>query len=148
MNRERGVDEQVRRAIEAGKFNNLRGKGQPLQLEHHPFVDSDWALAHDLLRNGGFAPEFIERREAIEKELAQAREMLRRTWAWRQGALREGQAKEKVEAEWGRVAATFRERMEELNKTIFDYNLLIPADVFYRQPVNPDLELNRIQVHG
>ncbi|KAA3645040.1 MAG: DUF1992 domain-containing protein [Chloroflexi bacterium] len=146
--RSRGVDEQVRKAMEEGKFDNLPGKGQPIQLENNPFVDPEWALAHDMLKKGGYAPEFIERREAIEMELAQARELLARSWQWKQRAIEDGEEKDMVAAEWGRVERNFRERIEEINKKIFDYNLVIPADIFYRELVNLDGELKRIQVHG
>lgn len=138
----------MRKAIEEGKFDNLRGKGQPIQLENNPFVDPEWALAHDLLKQGGYAPEFIERRESIEMQLAHARELLVRTWEWKQRALREGEARDMMEAEWGRVERNFRERIAAINKKIVDYNLVIPADVFYREMVNLDGELKRIQVHG
>ena len=144
MRRERAVDEQVRKAMEEGKFDNLPGKGQPLKLEDNPFVDPDWALANDMLKNGGYAPEFIERREGIELELAQARELLARTWQWKQRALKEGEPKDMVEAEWGRVERIFREQIKKLNKKIIDYNLVIPADVFYREGIVVEHEIRQL----
>ena len=42
------IEEQLRKAREEGKFDNLRGHGQPLDLSENPFEDPTWRLANDM----------------------------------------------------------------------------------------------------
>ncbi|MGH9904218.1 MAG: DUF1992 domain-containing protein, partial [Pyrinomonadaceae bacterium] len=46
----------LREAIEAGEFDDLPGKGQPIDLNENPFEDPDLRVVHKLLRDAGFAP--------------------------------------------------------------------------------------------
>lgn len=110
-----------------GVFDNLRGKGKPLDLDENPYLDPEWQLAYHLLKQNGFAPQFIEQRQAIEIELAAAREALTRSWAWRKRALERGDDAAFVEAEWGRAKIVFEKVVEELNKRIKLANLEAPG---------------------
>jgi hypothetical protein len=49
----------IREALEAGAFDELPGRGQPLPLEDETYT-GDMALAHHVLRNAGAAPPWIE----------------------------------------------------------------------------------------
>ncbi|HSS99039.1 MAG TPA: DnaJ family domain-containing protein, partial [Terriglobales bacterium] len=132
----RGIDEIIQNAIKDGAFDNLPGKGKPLELEQNPFGDSEWELAYHLLKENGFAPEFIEKRKAIETELAAAREMLARAWQWRNKALQAGDAANWVESEWQRAKAKFDQIVEKLNKAIRSYNLSVPSAALHRKIVD------------
>lgn len=146
-NRQRGIDEIIHRAMQDGAFDNLPGKGQPLEFDEvHP--DSEWQLAYHLLKQNGFAPDFIETRKAIEADLAEARHALTRTWAWRGQALQEGEDANWVEAEWAKAETLFEERVGEINRQIRDYNLVIPAQAFYRSPIKIEIEFEKIEVKG
>lgn len=48
------IDETIRKAMEEGAFDNLRGTGKPLSIEDNPFVDPSWQLAYHLLKENGF----------------------------------------------------------------------------------------------
>lgn len=145
MNRRaRGVDEIIRAAMEEGAFDNLPGKGQPLKLDENPYLDSEWQLAYHLLKENGYAPDFIERRQAIEMALAKAREALARSWAWRQRALESGEDAAWVESQWRAAQARFEEAVEKLNKQIRDCNLSVPQPSFARAQINLENELGRI----
>ncbi len=63
------VEEQLRQAREDGKFDNLRGHGQPLRLDENPFEDPAWQMANDLLKKNGFRPEWLEEDIALRGEL-------------------------------------------------------------------------------
>ena len=54
------VDQKIREAMEQGEFDNLAGKGEPIDLSENPFEDPDWRTAHRMLRNAGFAPAWID----------------------------------------------------------------------------------------
>ncbi len=137
----RGIDEIIQQAMQEGAFDNLPGKGKPLDLDENPFLDQEWQLAYHLLKQNGFAPDFIEQRQSIELELAAARQSLARAWSWRTEALAEGKAADYVEAEWGRAKEKFYERVERINKRIRDYNLTVPNARFARVLVIFDNEI-------
>src|SRR6267143_6327501 len=81
MNRlESLTEKRLREAIEKGEFDDLPGKGEPIDLKDNPFEDPDLRMVHRLLRNAGFAPAWIEERKDIDAELEKAQTKLSRTW--------------------------------------------------------------------
>lgn len=145
----RGVDEIIRAAMEEGAFDNLPGAGRPLKLDENPYLEREWQLAYHLLKENGFAPDFIERRQAIEQQLAAARELLAKAWAWRQRALAAGEDAALVESQWRAARATFETRVDELNKQIKHYNLSVPNVQFGRKLIHLEIELsNRLEQEG
>jgi len=137
----RGIEEIIQQAMQEGAFDNLPGKGQPLNIDDNPHLDPEWQLAYHLLKENGFAPEFIEKRQAIELQLAEARQALARSWAWRAQALDEGKPADWVEAEWSKAKAKFEEKVNNINKQISNYNISIKSGTFYRSPINAESEI-------
>ena len=76
---ESAIDQQIREAQEQGKFDNLPGKGKPLDLSTNPFAQ-DQELAFKILKDAGHAPEWIEAGKAIRRRLTLAQERLERQW--------------------------------------------------------------------
>lgn len=130
----RSVDQAILNAMAQGVFDNLPGSGQPLNLENNPFADPDTQAAHHLLRSNGFAPAWIEARAELQAEIRAAEADLRRTWAWVRRSIHSRWAL----AEWDRAAQAYRERIDDLNKRIRDYNLTAPTLSVHLRPVNPD----------
>ena len=54
------AERKIREAMSEGAFDNLTGKGRPLNLEENPYEDPSLRMAHRLLRNNGFAPAWVE----------------------------------------------------------------------------------------
>ena len=138
------IDAIIRRAIEDGKFDNLKGKGQPLKLDHNPFIDPEWRMAFDLLRKEDFALPWMEKRNDIENELAQAKQALARTWEWYSEKAAAGKADFIVQQEWQTAQNRFREAVVRLNQRIDDYNLEVPSDTFMRLRVNVEKVIEKI----
>jgi hypothetical protein len=69
----RSVEEAIRAARERGEFDNLRGRGQPLDHTEYFSQPEELRLAHHLLRNAGFVPEEVE----LLREASELRERLR-----------------------------------------------------------------------
>jgi len=138
------VEEIIRQAMAEGKFDDLPGKGKPMDLEEDPFVDPEWRLAYHALRNAGFTLPWIETRREIEAGLEEARLALERAWTWRLGELAGGMAGDWVEGEWRRAQESFRQSALELNHRISAYNLEAPAPRFQLSPLNADREIERI----
>jgi DnaJ family protein C protein 28 len=106
MNRlESMTEKKLREAIENGEFDDLPGKGEPIDLKENPFEDPDLRVVHRLLRNAGFAPAWIEERKDIDAELESAQRKLSRAWE----LFGEG-GKAPSEAEWERRRRSFGNR--------------------------------------
>ena len=153
MDVQRIVEEQLRKAREEGKFDNLRGHGQPLKLDENPFEDPAWQMANDMLKKNGFRPEWLEEDVAMRAELEGARQALARSRDWRAAALqalgdrREAAAIERrvlVENEWRLAQERFRARLGALNKAIFNYNLKVPSTRLQRLNLDIEAELRKV----
>ncbi len=61
----RVVEERIREAQKAGAFDNLPGKGKPLQLEDMSWVPEDLRMAYHVLRNAHVLPPEAQLRKEI-----------------------------------------------------------------------------------
>lgn len=134
----RSLDEQIRRAIRDGQFDNLPGKGKPLDLFQNPHEDPSWRMAFNMLRSSGHTLPWIETRNEIETEYQELKKSLTLSWIWRCEALEQNQPDELVEDEWQRALKSFKEKIANLNKKIFAHNLEVPSDQFKRRIVAVD----------
>ncbi len=139
----RNIDEQIRQAMQRGDFDDLPGKGKPLDLSENPHVDPGWRMAYRMLKENGYSLPWIETRRSIELDIENSLKSLRQNWDWRQNA--NGQRSlmhaEKV---WQQALQKFRDDADKLNKRIRDYNLEVPADQFQRRQINAHLEITKI----
>jgi DnaJ homolog subfamily C member 28 len=140
------IDEIIRRAMDEGQFDDLPGKGKPLNLDDDPHADPAWRAAHTVLKSGGFSLPWIETRREIETDFEEALAAIKRSWLWRVEKLDGPVDPGWVEAEWGRAQASFRERVEALNKRIRAYNLEVPSPAFQRPLVRAEQEIERAKV--
>ncbi len=137
---ESSIEKQIRKAMEEGAFDNLPGKGKPIDLSENPFADPDLRTVHRLLRNAGFAPSFIEERKDIDSTLARERSTLARAWSLYQQPAHSFGA-----ASWTRAVNEFRERVAELNQRIRPHNLKVPSAGFQRKIIDLESEIERAQ---
>jgi DnaJ family protein C protein 28 len=127
------TEKRLREAIENGEFDDLPGKGEPIDLQENPFEDPDLRVVHRLLRNAGFAPAWIEERKDIDAGFEAAQTKLSRAWT-----LFGAGGKAPSGAEWERSVKEFREQVAELNARVRIYNLKAPAVVFHRKHIEAD----------
>lgn len=139
------IDKKIREAMERGEFDNLAGKGEPIDLSENPYEDPDWRTAHRMLRNAGFAPSWIEERKDIDAELAVARSNLARVWLVRQNA-RNTEHESSAAVRWQKGLDAFKEKVDELNRRINIWNLKAPAAAFQRQRIDIDTEIKSLQI--
>jgi DnaJ family protein C protein 28 len=135
------AEEQIRRAIEEGRFDNLPGKGKPLNLEENPFEAPEWRLAYHVLKNSGFSLPWIEKRGEIEALIEAERSSLKRMHEWSRQAFMEGLPASFVTAEWNKAVGKFREQAAEINRLILSYNLEVPASQLQMQQLSIEREL-------
>jgi DnaJ family protein C protein 28 len=139
----RNVDEQIRQAVQRGDFDNLPGKGKPLDLSENPHEDPGWRLAYRVLKESGYTLPWIETRRSIELDFEKNLTSLRQSWKWRKAAPgRRGLVN--AEREWQGAQKSFRNQVETLNKRIRNYNLEVPSAQFQRRQINADLEIQKI----
>ena len=63
---ESSVENQIRKAMAEGEFDNLPGKGKPLDLSKDRLVPEHLRTAYHILKNAGFVPEEIRLKKEME----------------------------------------------------------------------------------
>lgn len=66
MSIEKFVEEQIKKAVAKGEFDNLPGRGQPLDLDAYFNTPEGLRLCYSLLKNGNFVPEEVQMLKDIE----------------------------------------------------------------------------------
>src|SRR5262245_51508304 len=72
MSLEKFIDEQIKKAIEAGDFDDLEGKGKPLNFDAYFSDHEDTRAGNALLKSNNFVPEEVE----MMREISELREQL------------------------------------------------------------------------
>lgn len=132
------VERRIQEAMAAGDFENLAGKGKPLTLTRNPYLDPSIELAYGLLQNSGYVPEWIARDKEIRETLEAMRARLRVAWVERQE-----QAGDEVR--WRTAIARFEQSLDQLNRKIDDYNLVVPILRCQRARIRLEEEISRLK---
>src|SRR5437879_11390794 len=72
MSLDKFIDEQIRRAIEAGEFDDLPGRGKPIDLRSYFETPEELRAAYSILKSNSFAPQEVEvlkEIDALKKQL-------------------------------------------------------------------------------
>jgi hypothetical protein len=73
MSIESAIEQMIQQAMARGEFDNLKGKGKPLNLDDYFNTPEDVRMGFSILKSNDFVPEEIERL----KEIAELRERLK-----------------------------------------------------------------------
>ncbi len=129
-NFESWIDRQIRQAQERGDFDNLRGHGKPLPAADPNEVHAgDDAMGLKLLKNHEALPAWIE----LNKEIVALREQCRRILHY--------YTVERDRDRRARFARDYRRRVDDLNRKIETYNLIIPAQHLEKVKLLPERDL-------
>ncbi|MFS8084272.1 MAG: 50S ribosomal protein L31, partial [Acidobacteriota bacterium] len=139
--------QKIREAIERGEFDDLPGKGEPIDTSVNPFEDPEMRLAHRMLRNAGFAPSWIEERKDIDSEIDIARRELARVWTVLKNA-RGTDNESGARARWETALTSFEQKAGELNRRITAWNLKVPAAGFQRRLIDTEKEISQVEHSG
>jgi hypothetical protein len=61
------AENRIKEAMEAGEFDDLRGKGQPLNLEEDSHIPLELRMAYKILKNADcLPPELVLRQEVVQ----------------------------------------------------------------------------------
>jgi DnaJ family protein C protein 28 len=131
------AENKIREAMENGVFDDLPGKGQPLDLSRGPFEDSLAPTVARILRDNGSTHPLIEARRALEEEAEACRTQLGRAWSAKKCG-----APDKV---WDQAVASFRKNAAELNRAIKLNNLRAPIPNLTIRTLDIEAEILRIR---
>lgn len=98
------VEAIIKEAMERGEFDNLPGKGQPIDLTEYFEMPEEVRLANSVLKNAGMASPEVE----LLKEIAGLKQTL--------GAELDEKKKQEIEQQIQQKQTDFRLRLEHLNR--------------------------------
>lgn len=134
---DRVVDDLIRESMQRGDFDNLAGKGKPLDhSDYNPFIDLTTHNVNKIMVNNGFKPEWIMLSKEIRDNIAAAREKL----AIIREKLGPPPFSEQDEVRWDYHCAEFSQRLQEINEIINKYNFIVPF--MEKQMVHYNIERN------
>jgi DnaJ homolog subfamily C member 28 len=130
------VSQAIEDAMRQGEFDNLRGRGKPLNLERDPFTPEGHGLAYDIMKNNDVPPAWLGNRAEVQREIERWRGGLQATAARlaadgaRAGT---GPTQETWQRRLQAQRDTLRTELEALNRRIRDVNLqqpLVTMEIF------------------
>ncbi len=136
------IEDQIQKAQQDGKFDNLRGQGKPLT-----HLDTD--AFEQLVKEQGFRPHFVELDAEIRAKTEIARQAVRRTYEWVMQARGGGSVdRHYAQDEWHKALRIFDQRLAEINKLIQTFNLELPEPLRQSQkfPLKRDEELQKMNL--
>ncbi|XP_016985768.1 dnaJ homolog subfamily C member 28 [Drosophila rhopaloa] len=152
---DRVVEDLIQEAMSKGDFNNLNGAGKPLSStqSQNPYLDFTTHKLNKIMLDNGFTPEWISLGKDIRDAVAQLKKKLRQErifygdWPLERS--------EDLFA-WQRFTKQHQEDVDQLNKMIDKYNLIVPIleNQFFRMHLDkmaesifkdPDLQRNVIR---
>lgn len=125
-----GVEQAIEEAQKNGVFDNLPGKGKPLDLKKNRQAGEN-ALAFDLLQNNNYTLPWIANRREILEHIAAFRASLLQSWQAYQAAWQDTgdpTARQEIKGHWLSEKADLAKELYELNKEISALNLTIPVE--------------------
>jgi len=72
MSFDKAIEEIIKKAQKRGEFDNLPGRGKPIDLSEYFETPEDIRVAQSVLKNAGMAPREVD----LLKEIARLRELL------------------------------------------------------------------------
>jgi DnaJ family protein C protein 28 len=143
------VERQIAEAQERGEFDDLPGKGRPLDLTENPFADPEWRVAYKILQDHGFTLDWIELDKGIRAELEACRGQLLQSKCWCERAMAQlghqesccaQEEKARAQSTWEQALETFAGQVAQINKKIELLNLKVPLVNLQRLKISVDEE--------
>ncbi|NXY86215.1 DJC28 protein, partial [Alcedo cyanopectus] len=127
---ERLVEDLIQESMAKGDFDNLSGKGKPLQkFSDCPHIDPMTHNLNRILIDNGYQPEWI----LLQKEIRETIEGLRKSIVASRSKLG-GPITPYNQKQWNRICDQFTEDVRRLNKRVDNFNLVVP--ILSRQMVH------------
>uniref|UniRef100_A0A7N0SVD0 DnaJ homologue subfamily C member 28 conserved domain-containing protein n=1 Tax=Kalanchoe fedtschenkoi TaxID=63787 RepID=A0A7N0SVD0_KALFE len=111
------VERRIWQSMLEGDFENLPGKGKPLDLSSNPHVDPAEDTLYRILSRNKCAPEWIELNKEIRSRVDEWRVSLKKAWVHKC---------EGNHSEWDERTEGLKLQMRGINDMVFRYNLIVP----------------------
>jgi len=121
---DRLVEDLIQESMARGDFDNLQGKGKPLNQSssYNPYIDFTTHKLNQVLIDNGFAPEWIMLEKEIREEIVRIRKQLSLHRHKYDPVLTPEE-----EMEWRERVQGLKSDCETLNKMILKFNLTVPS---------------------
>lgn len=104
--------------MEEGQFENLPGKGKPLDLDTNPHADPAEDTLYRILNKNGCAPEWVELNKEIRNSIAGWRIALGRAWTCKGGP---------DDSKWLEASEALKLQLRDLNNKVFSFYTETPV---------------------
>lgn len=140
------IEDLIQDGKEKGFFDNLPGKGKPLNLNRSPY-GAERRLAHDLMKQNDMTPAWIMNRNDIRAKIDALRDEMQRVWVrhereWR--VIQDPHHRDSLTLSWDDACQRWLKQIKKLNQQIGDYNLKRPIDNMELVKLDLERELKRI----
>lgn len=138
---QRIANEIIYDSMKRGEFNELGGQGKPLKLDPiNPVLDNVEQKINKMLSNSGFAPEWI----SLDKEIRTAMDKLNTDLEMAWNKYGPHPMSRVCQKHWEYDMVRLEERAKDINKKIFNLNLIVPSLASQRSELNLEKLLSRI----
>lgn len=103
--------------MEEGQFDNLPGKGKPLDLSTNPHADPAEDTLYRILSRNKCLPEWVELNKEIRSNIAEWRSALHRATMYRDDG---------NNSKWIECSEVLKLQLRSINNKVFRYNLIVP----------------------
>ncbi|KAM4090187.1 hypothetical protein ACJW30_09G040700 [Castanea mollissima] len=111
------VEQRIWHSMEEGQFENLPGKGKPLNLSTNPHADPAEDTLYRILSKNGCAPEWVQLNKEIRTQISEWRAALKKAWA---------KTSNGDNSNWIQTSEPLKVQMREINSKVLRYNLMVP----------------------
>ena len=124
------VSKRIEEAMRRGEFDNLPGRGKPLDVSREPFVPEEQQMAFKLLQNNDLTPDWIAERKEVHKGIEGFRQQVQAIAAQartRWEAATDDAHRHDLAMTWLRWIARWEAELVEMNRRIGTLNLRQPS---------------------
>ena len=121
-----GIEAAINDAIDSGAFDNLPGKGQPINWQGN-HDDENW-LANHMLKNAGYKPAWIEDAKRIQAQRESLENLLEMQMRWRLELEPDRIPIDDIHRRFSQTVRRYREDAAALNSLIDRFNLSVPLE--------------------
>ncbi len=144
------AERKIQEAREEGAFDNLPGKGQPLNLDEDFSLPFEVRMTSKVLKNANVLPEWIQIRKDIDTEkesIAKLREKLtheNRTWSVKLASVSADSPSLRAYAHWfAKSRDLYLKHLKSLNTTILKFKLAAPSSAEPMFSYKIDIEMEK-----
>ena len=140
------VEQIIQEAQERGDFDNLRGAGEPLDLEQNTWA-GDMELAYKMLKDNNFTLPWIADRNNMIEESKTVRDKMKHQWALfgpQVLAMAKGGQLGMAQRRFTALLMQWETAINTLNRRLRDVNHSIPVEKLKLVLMNLETELTRI----